>query len=261
MRPYFEDLCFGLGWRANERVAMTWIYFDESGEHERTGGLKRLTLGCAIGSVDQWKAIDAPWRKVIADAGVDMFHMADFEARKPPFDTWDNPKRQKVLNQLLDLMCKNIPRYWGVSDFREDIAAVSGFKRAYEKNAIKLFLQMISDERLGDGPVTCVFAKHKNISAQWVGRFFDHFSHWMPGRLKFGGFGEPFDLPQLQIADIVSYEFSRTARKERPEKERYPLLRLAQCAEDVTLYHASRFGLDHYDWGAVPHRRHFESQV
>jgi hypothetical protein len=238
---------------------MTWVYFDESGEHDRTSGrLTRLTLGCGIASFDQWKSIDGPWRRVLEDAGVSMFHMADFEARKPPYDLWDDAKRKDVLNKLLNLMCESIPVYWGVSDFSEEIPTTSKFRKAYQSNVIKLFLELVRKREELSGDITCVFARHKNISAQFVGRFFDFFEHWLPNRLKFGGFGEPSAFPQLQVADIIAYEFSRTARKDRPEEERYPLRRLAKSAHEVTLYHSSRFGLDHYEWGQSQLRRDFE---
>jgi hypothetical protein len=237
---------------------MTWIYFDESGEH-KAGKLQRLTLGCAIASCDQWNALEGPWRKIIADAGIDFFHMVDFEARQPPYDGWSDDKRRKVLNDLLELMRVNIPRYWGVSDFADEINSVRQFRAAYQKNVIKLFMEMVADPgSFPEGPINVVFAKHKNISNQFIGRFFDLFDYWLPSRLKFGGFGEPVSLPQLQAADIVAYEFSRTARKERPDRERYPLVRLAEKAREFTLYHASRFGLEHYEWGADQSRRRFE---
>ena len=72
-----------------------------------------------------------------------MFHMADFEARRPPYDDWSDAKRRAVLNAFLDLMRQNIPRYWGVSDFADDIKNAGQFRVAYEKNVIQAFMQIV----------------------------------------------------------------------------------------------------------------------
>lgn len=97
----------GLGWRAGSVVAMTWIYFDESGEHSlEDGRLRRLTLGCGVSTLEGWNNLEKEWRAVIEDAGVVAFHMADFESRARPFDTWDDTKRKYVLNSLLDIAIK-----------------------------------------------------------------------------------------------------------------------------------------------------------
>jgi hypothetical protein len=241
--PFIEEVGFGMGWRDASVVGMTWLYFDESGEHGPNGWLRRFTLGCPISTFEQWKALDAKWRPILVDAGIDEvgFHMADFEAKAPPYDNWSDEKRKNVLNALLDIASEHVPIFCGFNDLAADLKDVKDLQRAYQKNLIKAFKEIVLRiDEFVPGPINLVFARHKNISAQRIGMIFDHFSYWLGDRAKFGGFGEPKALPQLQVADIVAYEFSRTSRQKRPDAERYPLKQLASRAKMFTLYDSSR---------------------
>jgi hypothetical protein len=60
---------------------MLFAYFDESGEHDlTTGELIRLTLGGLVAPKEAWKSFEQEWRAALAWAGIEMFHMADFES-------------------------------------------------------------------------------------------------------------------------------------------------------------------------------------
>jgi hypothetical protein len=60
---------------------MLWAYFDESGEHDRvTGQLKTLTPGGCVADAAAWDALSVSWHAALNNAGVEMFHMTDFEA-------------------------------------------------------------------------------------------------------------------------------------------------------------------------------------
>lgn len=260
---FIAELGLGLGWRADTVVAMTWIYFDESGEHSPSGMLRRLTLGCGISTFSAWQELTKEWNAVLVDAGIGMFHMADFEARAKPFDAWSEEKRRRVLNGLLDIISRHIPAFCGYSDSAANLPRVGNFRSAYQANVNKAFKETILKlEEFSPEPITIVFARHKNIKAEFLGHLFDFFSYWAGDKIKFGGFGDPIDLPPLQVADLVAYEFSRSSREKRPEKERYPLLKLAERAKFFSLYHSSHLGLDTHVWGReLPlMRREWEQQ-
>lgn len=248
-RPFIEELGIGLGWRGATLIGMTWIYFDESGEHGNGGVLRRLTLGCGIAPLDSWQALSREWNDLLRDEKVPMWHMSDFEARRGPFSDWSDERRKNALNRLLGIAGRNVSLFWGFSDSHSDIIGKGGYRRAYEANVIKALKELNNQlEGLGATPIRVVFAKHKDVSAEWLGRYFDFFSYWFKDKVQFAGFGDPTELPPLQLADLVAYEFSRTARENRPITERYPLLKLAKAANAFTLFHATKL-TDRSVWG------------
>src|SRR5208283_456685 len=95
---------------------MVWIYFDESGEHDRDGTLRRLTLGCGIAPFEAWQQLSREWRTVLNSYCVPMFHMADFEARIKPFDGWSKNRRENLLNELLDITSRHVHIFCGYHD-------------------------------------------------------------------------------------------------------------------------------------------------
>jgi hypothetical protein len=221
---------------------MIWVYFDESGEHDEGGTLRRLTLGCGIAPFDAWQQLSREWRTVLNSYCISMFHMADFEARVKPFDGWSKARREGLVNELLDITSRHVPIFCGYHDRPGDIISGAQLRATYQRNIIKAFKEtVLLLDRFSGQDITIVFARHKNISMEMIGRIFDFFDHWSTGRIKFGGFAEPLEVEPLQVADIVAYECSRSARKIRPEQERYPLRRLAERAEVFTLYDSSRF--------------------
>ena len=166
--------------------------------------------------------------------------MVDFEARRGPFADWDNERRKHVLTRLLGITGRHVSLFWGFSDFPADIRGVAGFRNAYQANLIKTLKELVFQvNEIGEPPIKLVFSKHKNISAEWIGRYFDFFSYWLGDKVEFAGFGDPDKLPPLQVADVIAYEFSRTAREHRPIKESYPLLKVPWNGEYVHFIHAS----------------------
>jgi hypothetical protein len=253
---FLTEFGLGSGWRSALAIGMTWLYFDESGEHAANGTLRRLTLGCGIAPFDAWQKLTPEWNDVLRLAGVTSFHMSDFEARKPPYDNWSNQKRRDVLNDLLEIAGNHIPMFCGYSGSHRDIVGKRQFQRAYRANLIKSLKEtVLLLRRLDKGPVNLYFAKHKDISAAMIGWAIDFFNYWGEDRIRGAGFGNPDDVAALQVADLAAYEFSRTARAKRPDKERYPLLTLAARAKSFILYQAEEFDSEISVWGhAVPSR-------
>ena len=214
---------------------MLWHYLDESGEHAADGSLVRLTLGGGVGSVEQWQALDGQWRKALADAGAaTMFHMSDFQAWKPPFDFYladgsrDKDRHNRLLNGLLDAIIANIDNLVG---FVAEAPKAKNEKKIFQKTYAALVAKAIRSGLIGafdtGEPIKLVFASHKDFQGK---RIAETFASWdEPGRIEFGGIGDPRNLPQLQVADLVAYELSRWFRDQRPERDRYPLRRLKEA--------------------------------
>jgi hypothetical protein len=75
--------------------------------------------------------------------------------------------------------------------------------------------------------ITVIFATHKDITAEFMGRCFDRWAYGTDFVL--GGFANPLKVCALQVADIVAYEFCRATRSKRPAAQRYPLKRLKEA--------------------------------
>jgi hypothetical protein len=151
-----------------------------------------------------------------------MFHMADFEARKKPFDVFGNEERRALLSQLLDIALSHVPIFYGVVD--EPMGHSPEFIARYQSNILKLYQEINIASAGSENKVTIVLAAHRNISCEKMGRWADLWRG--SGSFEFGGFGNPESICALQVADIVAYEFSRHMREKKPEKPRYPLTRL-----------------------------------
>ena len=228
---FMSQLIWGLGWKPETLVMMLWHYLDESGEHSQDGALQRLTVAGGLASSEQWKALDAPWKSVLAQYRIDTFHMSEFEAWRGAFDfrlpdgSRDKEKHRKLLNALLELVVAHVDRLVGF--VAEPTNTESAFEDSY-KSAVSKSIRYALLDTLKDGEsVTMVFAKHKDFKGKRVAKFFEEIE-LDDSRLNFGGICSPDLLPQLQVADIVAYECSRWSRKDRPEKDRYPLTRLIE---------------------------------
>jgi hypothetical protein len=57
-------------------------YFDDSGTH---AGSKMVVYAGVIGRVAQWDAFEQAWRAVLAERGLEHFHMVDCEAGADPY--------------------------------------------------------------------------------------------------------------------------------------------------------------------------------
>ncbi|MFY9656588.1 MAG: hypothetical protein WAK01_08375, partial [Methylocystis sp.] len=137
---------------------------------------------------------------------------------------------------------KYVPVYFGYNDIARNMPNAKDFKSAYRRNLMKALKETAGlIGALPDGDINFVLAAHKDIKQIDVASVFDVYNYWCNGRLKFRGFDDPVKLPQLQLADLVAYEFSRTSREaNRPDGERYPLRRLAEGATVFTLHHSSQ---------------------
>lgn len=221
--PVMTELGRGLGWHAGTVLAMLWMYCDESGEHDQADGhLKSLVLGGGIARFHDWEALSLDWGWTLEAFAIPAFRMADFEARAKPFEGWSEDRRRALLSGLLDIAVKHIPVFFGTIDKGDK----SGFRARYHANLAKTITTLWPFARNSSEPITVVFASHKEISAELMGRAFDFWNR--DGILTFGGFADPIRVCALQVADIAAYEFCRAGRSMRPVRMRYPLKRLKE---------------------------------
>jgi hypothetical protein len=80
-------------------------YFDASG----TATEPAITMSGFVSDVERWRRFEIKWQKLLAKESIDVFHMTDFVARKPPFDRWTKDasgeaKRDQFFRSLLDVL-------------------------------------------------------------------------------------------------------------------------------------------------------------
>lgn len=198
---------------------MLWAFLDESGQHDASGKLVRLSIGGCIAPFEKWEAMSMGWAEAVARMGLEMFHMTDFEARVRPYDTWSKAQREDRLNVLLELIGDGQPTCWGFTKIVTEKGETD--EKMYEecaKDAL-LSLGVLEDD------LAIVFAYHPQYR-----RHNDFLSvlvkHGYGHNIRSCGIAQPEHLCPLQAADIVAYEIRCEERLERPR--RYPLRRLTE---------------------------------
>ena len=83
---------------------MFTLYCDDSGTHPKSDV---AVAGCYISTLEQWTEFKRNWDEANAREHFGVFHMADFVAKKKPFDTpeWnDQPKRDRTIRALINII-------------------------------------------------------------------------------------------------------------------------------------------------------------
>lgn len=80
-------------------------FFDESGTED---GSKVVSLAAFVIKNDKCRTFEEEWNLALFKAGICFFHMTDYEAHRPPYDTWDQGKRIRVIVELADIIKRHI---------------------------------------------------------------------------------------------------------------------------------------------------------
>lgn len=215
-----------------------YVYYDESGEYEQgTGSLLNMSMGACVAPLNRWTDFGNAWNSALASEGLTSFHMTDFEAWKAPFDFKttdggrDKEKHNRLLNALLDLMVGHVEHFAG---FASGNLISPDRTRAHELALEDCVLAAVTHaiHDLWDHykrPINLVFGKQKHFGYAKIMKYVELYD-WGEGRGRLGSVGvdEPNRLPQLQAADILTYEMSKVQR-DRPT--RYPFTRLRDEAK------------------------------
>jgi hypothetical protein len=150
--------------------------------------------------------------------GISQFHMADFEARQKPFDTWTNLERKNRLNVLLEIIGTAKPHCYGFTNLMRPGDSTSSI---YERCAHDVFVELSTY----DDEFAIVFAHHPEYGRQSI--LLDKLAQYGMGKqIRSCSIMRPIDTCPLQAADIVAFELRCQEREQyRP---RYPLERLNQ---------------------------------
>jgi hypothetical protein len=200
---------------------MFWAYFDESGWHSKRsgGGLRKLTIGGCLAEEASWRRLSIDWAAALERRNIELFHMVDFEARRPPFDTWTEPERRDRLNTLLDMIGETKAHCYG---FTNIIRESDNTAKIYERCVYDTFLEL----NMNVEEFHVFFAHHPEYGRQ-VELLNKMVSDGMRQQIKSCSIAKPIDIQPLQAADIVAYEICREERDEF-RRRRYPLNRLSE---------------------------------
>jgi hypothetical protein len=80
------------------------IQFDESNMKDNIGDIESFTVGGLLAPIRQWNKFEKEWNRVLREAGVPFFHMTDFKNRKKAYKDWSKDKRDRVLNEFIDII-------------------------------------------------------------------------------------------------------------------------------------------------------------
>jgi hypothetical protein len=235
----FTTMCEALCLRGSDLVAVLTAYFDESYTQpnpKRPNQPLIYGVGCWLSTVDKWTRFDKRWNQILREAGIDHFHMSEFESRIPPYDTWSESKRIKVLRELWKAVFHH--QMFGCSPIvhRGDWSRCLQ-KRPYLRNPfgrteygfdVQMAIGMINDwcdKKNLDGPIHYVFAHFKG-----QGNALDHiFKELLRDRKAKKAYrltgmwtkGLAKDVSQLQAADMIAYEaIKRAANEYSPDENK-----------------------------------------
>lgn len=93
-------------------------YFDESYTHPPAPLV--YSIGCYVSSGTQWKKFQKEWKRALTEAGIEYFHMVDFQACKPPYDVWSKQKRVSFLKILHKIIHGRVQRSFTTTVIIED---------------------------------------------------------------------------------------------------------------------------------------------
>jgi len=86
-------------------------YFDESGD-PADPNVTAFAIGGCVAPLEEWSIFERKWNSALADAGIGWFHMVDFgnpdRQRNNQFFGWDESRRHRLLNRLLDIMNEHV---------------------------------------------------------------------------------------------------------------------------------------------------------
>ena len=74
--------------------------------------MKVFAVGGCLASGEDWSAFESKWTDALSEEGISWFHMVDFEhperQRGNQFFGWDQSRRERLLNRLLEIMNAHI---------------------------------------------------------------------------------------------------------------------------------------------------------
>ena len=196
-------------------------YADETG-HSKDPNKEVVGIGALLASSEKWAIFDTEWKRVLRENGAtEPFHMMEFSAFKGQFSlsAWDEPKRRKLLGELMSVieMADAVPI--GAVVFIKDFNSLSEAQQQQLVDPYFVAFQFVT-YNLGMAagllnfppiPAKMIYARQREYSgrARELWRVFKA-ANPLVG-LSMGSYeeGEPLHHAPLQAADLWAYELGR----------------------------------------------------
>lgn len=219
----FEHLCHIIvpEYRSNQIIGMFTGYFDESGTHASS---PVVCVGGCVSTAEQWSLFQREWKEVLAEAGVEFFHMSEFESRRGPYKDWDNEKRRYVQAKLLKIIQDRVAVGIAAAVVRSDYDKVMTPARRYTHDGPYAFCASMcfmstavwAEDQGYDQSIPYVFEdgalEKKEVREQFENAYKNARARQFY-RLISLTWGDKKEYAQLQAADILVYEiYKQTLR-------------------------------------------------
>jgi Protein of unknown function (DUF3800) len=205
-------------------MAMMTVYFDDSGTHDQS---EIAVAACLISDVRRWQSYESEWKSVLDDAGIREagFHMAEFNARKPPFDGWTEQKRDQVIRGLIEIINRYAFAGTATAVVKKDYDALvigklreklGRYHYTFAVQSCLAFLEEWMDSSDARQPVQYIFDLMGRGKHEIIDLFDDIAGREMAA--SFGiepggyGFSNKRLVVQLQAADILAWEANKYAK-------------------------------------------------
>jgi hypothetical protein len=206
---------------------MLTAYFDESYNHRTEKNRYDpliYSVGCWLSTAERWKRFGKKWRAALASAGVESFHMKDYESRRGEYEHWSELKRVGVLRRLHRIMKEHAMYGCSVSLNRGDYDEIilddlkPFFGKTYYGFAALGCLEQLNawcDGQGLEGLIHYVFADLAKQGADLDRIFRTALNNPSAKKqLRLRGMwskGLMWEVVQLQAADIIAYEINKRA--------------------------------------------------
>ncbi len=211
---------------------MLSAFFDETGVH---AGSPVTAIAGFLGSADAFKEVEPLWLAALKSEGLEHFHYAAIEHRKPPFEHCDEHVRARLYSKLADILLGAAPAlkvvgagYQGVWDTSQLAPAFGARYPTPYSFCFDTVIEMLhahAETELGGEQIVPIFARQEQFGPRAVEMYgvFKATGSWpLMGAI---GFDEPKEQPALQMADMVLYEsYQVIKRNDRVEWTKWPLL-------------------------------------
>jgi len=237
--PSFAEMAFALHWAPAELVLALWAYFDESGHPSED--IPLAVAGC-VATCEAWREFESDWLRVLKDHGVSWFHAVDLEHAHGEFAAGggDRQRRERLLDALIQVVGRHaLPPVGCLVPTHEVRRLRSRRPRGKKSESAEERLVREAEELFAD-PYCCALAycmktaaeqfalprdvllhvvlafRDKTVGkaerlwaiAQEISPFRDRMAGLTTGRGQ-----DPRRLPQLQAADLIAYEITRSTHQ------------------------------------------------
>lgn len=216
---------------------MLTIYLDESYSHPPAPLV--YTVAGYISTDIEWRKFQKEWRRELDKAGIDFFHMTNYESRVKEYEDWSNEKRIEVLRRLHRTIHRRVLTGFAasvvVADYNELInpSIRMGFGEPHEFAVIACMkhIRLWSNTRGHHEPIAYVLESGSDRQ-KIVNRSFQHayMDEEKRREYRIGSwtFADKRDLNPLQAADILAYENTKEMCRRLDKNTTRPVRRSIQ---------------------------------